>query len=168
MAKDKQDAAAAEDTETKKSKMPLIIGLVVLLLGGGGAGAWFMGVFDSADAMEEGAEAAEPVKAAALYAKLHPEFVLNYKVEGRGHFLKVAISLLTREQDVVDAVGQHMPLLRNELVMLFSAADFDSLKTAESKEALRSSALTAIQAIMQQEIGKPGVEQVLFTDFVMQ
>ncbi len=167
MAKDKKDEAAAEE-ETKKSKMPLIIGLVVLLLGGGGAGAWFMGVFDSADATEEGAAAAEPVKAVALYASLRPDFVLNYKVNGRGHFLKVAISLLTREQDVVDAVEQHMPLLRNELVMLFGAAEFDSLKVAEGKEALRSSALAAIQAIMEKEIGKPGVEQVLFTDFVMQ
>lgn len=168
MAKDEKEAATAEDAETKKSKLPLIIGLVVLLLGGGGAGAYFMGVFDSADATEEGAAAAEPVKAAALYAKMHPEFVLNYKVDGRGHFLKVAISLLTREQDVVDAVDQHMPLLRNELIMLFSAVEFDSLKTADGKAALRGSALSAIQAIMETEIGKSGVEQVLFTDFVLQ
>ncbi len=168
MAKDNNDAAAAADEETKKSKLPLIIGMFVLLLGGGGAGAWFMSVFDSADATEEGAEGTVPVKAAALYAKLQPEFVLNYKVDGRGHFLKVAISLLAREQDVVDAVEQHMPLLRNELVMLFSAAEFDVLKTAEGKEALRSSALKAIQAILEQEVGKPGVEQVLFTDFVLQ
>lgn len=168
MAKDKKDAAATEEAETKKSKMPLIIGLVVLLLGGGGAGAYFMGVFDSADAAEEGAAEAEPIKAVALYANLSPDFVLNYKVDGRGRFLKIAISLLTREQAVVDAVEQHMPLLRNELVMLFGAAEFDTLKSAEGKEALRSDALKAIQAIMQKEIGKPGVEQVLFTDFVMQ
>jgi flagellar FliL protein len=168
MAKDKKDAAAAEDSETKKSKLPLIIGLVVLLLGGGGAGAYFMGVFDSAEVSEEGTAEAEPAKAVALYAKLHPDFVLNFKVDGRGHFLKVAISLLTRDQDVVDAVEQHLPLLRNELVMLFSAAEFDSLRTAEGKESLRGSALAAIQAIMEKEIGKAGVEQVLFTDFVLQ
>ncbi|MGI9293554.1 MAG: flagellar basal body-associated FliL family protein [Pseudomonadales bacterium] len=169
MAKDKKDAATAEeDSENKKSKLPLIIGLVVLLLGGGSAGAYFMGVFDSAEVAEEGTAEAEPVKAVAMYANLKPDFILNFKVNGRGHFLKVAISLLTREQDVVDAVEQHMPLLRNELVMLFSAEEFDTLKTAEGKESLRGRALTAIQAIMEKEIGKAGVEQVLFTDFVLQ
>lgn len=170
MAKDKKDAAAADQSETKKSKLPLIIGLVVVLLGGGAGGAYFMGAFGGAEESAEGvAEAAqEPVKAAALYAPLHPEFVLNFKVNGRAHFLKVAISLLTREKEVVDAVDQHMPLLRNELVMLFSATDFDALKTAEGKESLRDSALAAIQAILEKEIGKAGVEQVLFTDFVLQ
>ncbi len=169
MAKNKKDAAAAEDdSEKKKSKLPLIIGLVVLLLGGGGAGAYFMGVFDSAEATEEDAADAEPVKASAMYANLKPDFILNFKVNGRGHFLKVAISLLTREQEVIDAVEQHRPLLRNELVMLFSAEQFETLKTAEGKESLRSRALTAIQAIMEKEIGKPGIEQVLFTDFVLQ
>lgn len=169
MAKNKKDAAAAEDdSEKKKSKLPLIIGLVVLLLGGGGAGAYFMGVFDSAEATGEDAADAEPVKASAMYANLKPDFILNFKVNGRGHFLKVAISLLTREQEVIDAVEQHRPLLRNELVMLFSAEQFETLKTAEGKESLRSRALTAIQAIMEKEIGKPGIEQVLFTDFVLQ
>jgi flagellar FliL protein len=66
------------------------------------------------------------------------------------------------------AVDQHMPSLRNALVMLFGTADFKALKTVEGKQALQEEALKALQEIMTKELGKPGIEQVLFTEFVLQ
>ena len=52
--------------------------------------------------------------------------------------------------------------------MLFSGQEFEALQTPEGKEALRQASLAEVQKVMQEKIGKPGVEQVLFTDFVMQ
>ena len=61
-----------------------------------------------------------------------------------------------------------MPAIRNALVMLLSGQSFETLQTPEGKEALREQALVKIQEVLQQEIGKPGIEQVLFVNFVMQ
>jgi flagellar FliL protein len=61
-----------------------------------------------------------------------------------------------------------MPMIRNALVLQFGGQVYADLQTAEGKELLRQQALENIQNLLQQEIGKPGVEQVLFTNFVMQ
>ena len=52
--------------------------------------------------------------------------------------------------------------------MLFSSADFDQLMTAEGKEQLREQATLAVQTLMEQELGAPSIESVLFTNLVLQ
>lgn len=83
-----------------------------------------------------------------------------------------------------------MPAVRNALVLLLSSQNFDDLQTAEGKENLRLDALDIVQEILDQEqldtlmrMPKkerekfekehgsdeiPNIEQVLFTNFVMQ
>ena len=52
--------------------------------------------------------------------------------------------------------------------MVFGSQDFEGLKTQEGKEVLRQKALEELQTIVSEETGDPGVEKVLFTNFVMQ
>jgi len=52
--------------------------------------------------------------------------------------------------------------------MLIGGQLYEEIQTAEGKELLRQQCLQELQKIMQEEIGKPGVEQVLYTNFVMQ
>ncbi|MCY1309879.1 Flagellar basal body-associated protein FliL [compost metagenome] len=61
-----------------------------------------------------------------------------------------------------------MPVLRNRLVMLFSGQDFEALITPVGKEMLRQQATASVQELAQQETGKLTVEQVLFTNLVLQ
>lgn len=73
-----------------------------------------------------------------------------------------------------------MPAIRNGLVMLLSAKNFDELQTNEGKEILREEALEIIRSQLQKEkaalvasgkgegVSAANVEQVLFTNFVMQ
>ena len=68
----------------------------------------------------------------------------------------------------LDALKVHMPLLRNRLVMLLSSQDFEALKTPVGKEMLRQQATASVQELAQKEIGKLAIEQVLFTNFVLQ
>jgi len=108
------------------------------------------------------------VKKPAIYYSLKPAFVVNFASEGRQRFLQTDVSLVIRDADVVAALDLHMPAIRNSLVLLFSAQSFAELQTTEGKETLREQALVNVQTVLRQEIGKPGVEQVLFTSFVMQ
>ena len=117
---------------------------------------------------EKVAENAAPKPTPAIYYDFKPPFIVNYQVKGRQRFVQVSISVLTRKPEVVDALKKHMPLLRNNLVMALSAQDFEALRTPEGKEALRQTMLDQIQKVLTQETGEAGVEQVLFTNFVMQ
>ena len=61
-----------------------------------------------------------------------------------------------------------MPTLRNQWVMLFSNHDLDDLNTALGVELLKQKATVAVQELALIEVGSTVVEQVLFTNVVMQ
>lgn len=61
-----------------------------------------------------------------------------------------------------------MPLVKNRLIMLFEGGVYDELQTNEGKESLRQNALEVLQEIIKQEVGVYEVEEILFTNSVMQ
>jgi flagellar FliL protein len=75
---------------------------------------------------------------------------------------------MTREEDVVEELKTHMPVIRNNLVLVFSDQTYDTISTAEGKQKLRDEALAEIKQVLKKETGKTGVEEVYFTSFVMQ
>lgn len=170
--KEKDDAPEkTEVAEKPKSKMLLIIiiALVVLLAGGGVAAFFILSGGDKDDKKEgEGDAEVEVQHTAAIYFDFKPPFIVNYQWNGRQRYVQISLSVMTRNQAAVDAIQKHMPLIRNNLVMVFSSQDFDMLRTPEGKEAVRKAALEEIQKILTEETGEPGIEQVLFTNFVMQ
>lgn len=179
MAKDTKNAqqpAAADAADPqvvakqKRKKLILIIGAVLLLVGiSVGVTLTLLSAFSDAPAADaEAASEAEPTKQTAIYYPLSPAFVVNFEDRGRSRFLQAELTLLLRDPEVTHALDMHMPAIRNALVMLLSGQSFETLQTAEGKEALREQALVKIQEVLQQEIGKPGIEQVLFVNFVMQ
>lgn len=158
----------AEEAEGEaKKKSPIILFIIggILLVGLSIGGTLFF-VMGGEEAEEETVE--EEVNPEALYYALNPKFQTNYDVNGRQRLFQVAISLLTREQDVVDALTTHAPVIKSRLVIMLSGQDFVSLQSPDGREKLREDCLKAVQEILETEIGKPGVEKVLFTDFVMQ
>ena len=164
---------AAEGAEGGKSKKKLIIfvviGAIVVALLSAGAAYFLLG-----NAADEPAVAAEPVRKDAIYSKVRtlggkPSFVATLKsVDGKRHLLRTFVEAKSREQDVVDALTLHMPLVVSRLNHLFSSQSFDELQSIEGKEKLRQASTQLVQEFMQEKIGKPGIEKILFTDFVMQ
>ena len=103
-----------------------------------------------------------------IYHTLHPNFVVNFEKPNRARFLQVSVEVMAFSDDVIDLVKQHSPVIRNNLLMIFSSQDAQLLSTRDGKEALRQEVLKEIQDILKQQTGKPGVEQAYFTSFVMQ
>jgi len=139
----------------------------------------------------ESSEAATVKEAPAIYYPLKPNFTVNYDVNGRQRFLQAELTLMYRDETVLKTLELHMPEVRNGLVMLLSNQVFDELQTTEGKEKLRAAALQSIQEIIAKETAAaaektkekdddkdkkkakdkkpiPNIEQVLFTQFVMQ
>jgi len=170
MAEGAQDQVEDGSGNGSRKKLIIIIAaVVVLLLGGGGAAAFFL-----LSGGEETAEVAEPARKEAIYTKVRtlegrPMFVVTLQSDdGKRHYMQAYVEAKSRDQETVDALELHMPLVVARLNTLFSTQKFETLMTIEGKRALREQAVETVRAIMQEKIGRPGVESILFTNFVMQ
>jgi flagellar FliL protein len=169
-------AKKEESKEKKGSSFTkiLVFGLVGLLVLGGGAGAalYFGGFLDNTATAqtEDNAAASEPVASnePPQYLSLDPPFIVNFGDETMLRYLQVGVAVMTRDQAMIEQVTNNLPHIRNNLIMLFGNQDQNALNSTEGKETLRRQTLEEIQAILQKETGKPGVEDVFFTSFVMQ
>lgn len=103
-----------------------------------------------------------------LYLPLDPPFVVNFQDQGQLHYLQVTMEVMARDQETIDAVKLHLPVIRNNLTLMLSSQTLESLATREAKEKIRAETLTEIQKILKEQTGQPGVEAVYFTSFVMQ
>ncbi|MDX1694211.1 MAG: flagellar basal body-associated protein FliL [Ketobacteraceae bacterium] len=164
MADDEEQKGTEEKPKSKMMLIIIIAVLVALLVGGGVAAFFLMSGGDEAASEDEAALAEAP----AIYYELKPPFVVNYTWKGRQRYVQIGVAIMTRNEAVIGAIQKHMPLVRNNLVMLFGSQEFEGLRSMEGKEALRQKALEEIQAIVTEEMGEGGVEKVLFTNFVMQ
>jgi len=103
------------------------------------------------------------------YLDLKPSFIANYGGPGPIHFLKVDITLrLNKMEKAPQLVDHHMPYIRHVLVMLLSRQTDDTIGSMEGKEKLRADALAAVQKVIQDEEGEQLVDDLLFTNFVVQ
>jgi len=160
-----------QTTAPKRSglKIALIIVIPLLLISSTVAGLYLGGVFGGGGDTEEGqGEEEQEVIAPAIYISLDPAFVVNFAEGSKARFLQVTVEVMTRDNQVEQHIRTHMPVIRNNLVLLFSSQTYESVSTLEGKESLREEALTVIQKILEEETGDPGIESVYFTSFVMQ
>lgn len=167
MAKDEKKEAAAEAKPAGNKKMIIIIAIVAVLAIGIGVGvALFLLGGDSAS--EEAAAPAEPVKLPALYLELKPPIIVTYNYNGKQRFIQVSLSLMARDQAVLDAIELHNPVLRNRLLNLYAAKPFESLATHEGRVGLLDETRTTLNALLQEQKVEGEVEAVLYQNVVLQ
>lgn len=114
---------------------------------------------------EEGKEDEAPKVA---YVNLVPALVGNYGSGPRLKVYKADIALRVTGSEAQDRVEHHEPLIRNQLVMLFSQQTDETLGNVEAKEKLRQEALKQVQQVLNQEEGKPLVDDLLFNNLIVQ
>jgi flagellar FliL protein len=174
---EENEELGSEDDEIESSgsgKLTLIVIVVAVILAISasiGGTLYLLGFFDSDDMAEGEEQVLEEVDtkpSPAMYFPIKPAFTVNFSSRGRQRYLQVDVTVLTRNAEVFNALQTHLPLVKNRLVMLFGGEIYDELQTDEGKELLRQKALEALQEIIKQEVGVEGVEEVLFTNFVMQ
>lgn len=183
------------DVEENKGKKPsklkfIIIILVVGLLfaGVGGGAAWyFLGMQESAVADtgaetdgEDLAEEEEPANkkkkkkkrkhsdGPPLFTGLDPAFVVSFKDQSQARFMQLSVEVMSRDPETIEVVDQYKPMLRNNLLLLFSSQVFDEVITREGKEKLLAQTLEEVNNTLYEEAGVDGVEAVYFTTFVAQ
>ena len=172
---------ADEENETEVEAEPPKGGMKKMLIFGGGAVLLLVvGVLAgpaiqnmiSGPPAEEGAESDETVVESsdpAIYQSLHPPLVINLIDSfGDSHFMQITLEVMSRDQNVINSVREHTPAIRNALILFFGTAKYDEVVTREGKQVLLDQALAEIQKVMQEQIGKPGVEAAYFTSLIVQ
>jgi len=160
--------ANIEEEETvvatkKKGGAKLYVGIAALaLLGAGGY------LYSRPHGAEAATAAAAAPKAPELFLPLDPAFVVNFQDQDSTRYLQVGVTVMTHDPAVVQAMKESDPVIRNALVMLFSSQTYTGLSDIAGKKKLQSEALEAVRKIVADKTGKPGVEALYFTSFVMQ
>lgn len=177
----KEDLDLGEEKEGGSNKKLIIIGgavLLVLILGG--AGAWFfLSGDDGADPetaqteedageQKDGAKEADAAKGPATYYSLAPVFVVNLPAGTGAKMMQVGVDVMVRSPDLLNFIKANDPMVRHQLLNLFSTQDASSLRKRSGKEKLQAEAKAAIQKIVTDQGGSGEIEAVYFTSFVLQ
>ena len=107
-------------------------------------------------------------KATATYLSLAPPFIINLGDADSTHFLQIEMEALVKNESIGESVKEHMPRLRNAVLMLLSQQKIADVLTREGKEALQKQELEDLQKILTEQTGKPCIEALYFTSFVVQ
>ncbi|WP_114239969.1 flagellar basal body-associated protein FliL [Dyella sp. C9] len=145
------------------SKMVMVMGVGMLAMAGVCAY-----VLLGARAHEPAEEAKVVMSKQEQFLTMDPPFVVNFKDDQSMRFLQVGVSLMSHDAAALAAAKDADPVIRNALVMLFSSQDYTILSDASGKQKLQAQALDAVRKILEQRLGRPGIEALYFTSFVMQ
>ena len=167
MAAAPKEATEGATATPKKGKGKLLLIAALVVLAAGGAGGYFMMKGGKGKAGETTTAEATRSKP-AVYLQLDPAFVVNFQDENALRFLQVGVNVMSHDPDAIAAVKEADPEIRNALLMLFSAQDVKTLSDVKGKQKLQASALAEVQRILKEKIGRPGVDAVYFTSFIMQ
>ena len=145
---------------------PKVIIYILLVLCGSGAGLYFLGFLPFVSGEQQTSAPGDDMS--PIYMPLEPPFVVNFTHRGTLRYLQVSLELMYYDQSLLDRVNEHMPAIRNELILLFSDQEYEQLSTQEGKQKLRSDIIAAVNALIDNEGNSEDTGAVYLTSFVMQ
>jgi flagellar protein FliL len=113
-----------------------------------------------------GGEGGEGGKTANFFA-IDPPLVANFEEGSVVRFLQISMEVMARDPKALESVQKNMPLIRNNLLLLMSNRNYQTLMSREGKEKLRAEALAEVRAVQKKE-GGADIDDLLFTSFVVQ
>lgn len=154
-----------QEQKVSGKRMRLLVAGVLLLLLVCGA-AWYL-LRPAAELSQEEIDLAR-AEGPVQYLDLEPSFLVNFPHQGRQRYLQASISVMSRDDEAMQAVQHHMPAIRHRLNNVLSAQVLLVFEDPTGIEALRQLAADEVRQVLLQEIGREGVDELLFTSFVMQ
>jgi flagellar FliL protein len=103
----------------------------------------------------------------SLYYAIDPPLVVNFEDGSAVRFLQISVEIMAHDEKAIASVQKNVPLIRNNLLLLMSNRNYQSMMTREGKDKLRAEALAEVRAVQKKE-GSPDIDDVLFTSFVVQ
>ena len=104
----------------------------------------------------------------AIYVPLEPAFTANFGAPGSGRYISLQLEAMTRDPKVESALHNHLPAIRNSILLLLGGLTSADVADVESKDALRGTIRDAIRKTLMRNGAESGIEQVFFTSLVLQ
>lgn len=185
MAEEEDEKVEATGNSGGMVKIILIVNAVLLLIGIAVGVTWFLLSGDDEKQANKtvdtevlevdggNAPAADNVPSPAagrkpIYVPLNPAFVVNFENQDQVSFLQVDIEIMTYDPAVEVALKDHMPRVRNELLLLLGGKQYHEINNREGKRRLSQDAINEIQRVLKEAGAPSAVEALYFTSFVMQ
>jgi flagellar FliL protein len=103
----------------------------------------------------------------ATYFQLQTPFTSN--MSDTDAFAQISIAVSTYyDMRVIEAIKTHEMAIRSQVLMMLAQQPVEALSTPEGKKALQGKIRTIINDILKQKTGYGGVDNVYFTNFVIQ
>lgn len=165
----------------KKKLIMLLVLVLLLLMSVGGYGAyaylqhaWPFEATEGASATDIAGGAAGAAGAAAVdmsdqYIRFDSAFTFNLPGKTkRGHMVQVEVVLVVYGAQNAALAQQHVPLISATISEICSQQDFESLASPSGRQRFKRLLLDGVRTKLTGVVNQPLVEQVLFTNFVMQ
>jgi flagellar FliL protein len=173
---EQNDELTLEESSGGKSKlMIIIIAAVLALVVIAGLAFFLLGSDDSSSesqttdaAAVQGPVVEEASTGNAMYVSMPRPFTFNVPGTTRDRLVQIKVQLMVRGDNNHELSKRHIPLIEGTLLKAFSTATADDLVTTAGKDALKLKAVKDVQKALESVAGAKIVEEVLFTDFVMQ
>jgi len=146
-----------------KLKRILIIAVGAIVLIGAGAGGGYFLLGKTAHGPAKPAPVPPPVffPLDALTVNLQAD-------DGIMHYLRVGLTLKLKDEKAQAALTERMPEIRSRVLLLLSAKRPDDLATIDGKRKLAGELRSAVETAGGTHEQPAHVEEVLFTEFVVQ
>ena len=158
----------ADAPKGKSKLLIIIIAVVVLLLGCGGAAFFLMGSDEPAQAAQAEQTQVQTAAAPIAYVNIAQPFIFNVTGDRRDRLVQIKAQLMVRGSENEQLARYHSPLIESSLLSTFASATVEQLRSPTGRVELRDRASDDIKAALNAAVGKPVIEKVLFTDFVIQ
>lgn len=189
MAEETEAAAAATPEKSgggMVGKIMNAVGILILVIGGNlathvivrdflpGLSAGSADVAGSADQDSDDADAEDAPKGPPIYLALDPPLVASIDDGEAIRFVQITVEVMSRKESALNAVVNHTPVIRNNLLMLLGRKEVSELASSEGKEKLRQEALEEVQSVLEEMTPKNPdeplgeIEDLYFTSFVVQ
>ncbi|MFT4063126.1 flagellar basal body-associated protein FliL [Paraburkholderia sp.] len=159
-----QQAAPASPGPLKRIILIAVIALIAAAAAG--AGVWF---FMSRHApVASSTEAAPAAPTVPLFFPLESMTVNLQSDDGQQHFLRIGLTLKLGDATTQQALTDHMPEVRSRILLALSNKHPEELAPLEGKRALAEELKTLIAEPTDRGAAPLRVQDVLFTEFVVQ
>jgi flagellar protein FliL len=103
------------------------------------------------------------------YVSMGEALVLNLATDSnRPTYVQLKADIMVKDENYIDLVTLHMPALRHQLILMISEQNANKMKDPLEREKLRKEIVTKIRSVYKKLTGSDDIEDVLFSNFLVQ
>ncbi len=105
------------------------------------------------------------------YYNLEPAFTTNVATlnpQDKMHYVRVKISLMLNSNSDTKLVSELDPIIRDAVIAILGSEEFSAVSSMEGRENIRIKCRDRLASLLEDKIGRPVINDVLFLNYIYQ